>query len=319
MLWLAGLMGLMAVGAVTFVETGTDDDESDLTQLGNDSNEGDASLNDVLTGTDQSDVIDGGAGDDQIGGGDGADTLHGGTGNDDVYGGDDDDDLFGDEGDDTLHGQNGDDAIFGGDDADTFYGNNDDDVLHGGAGNDTLQGSEGDDLLFGDDDDDALQGGLDNDTLDGGMGEDTLFGGWGDDALSGIIDDPDADGIQDIDGLDFLNGGGGDDQITAGNLDVVTTGEGADEVILGDWITEGNSATITDFDALEDSIVLVWDDAQGDEPEIALEADPEDDSLIQVLMDGVAVATLDADSELDISDIALIPQSVAASTGIAGL
>lgn len=174
-------------------------------------------------------------------------------------------------------------------------------------------------MISGDLGADALQGGLDNDTLSGGLGEDTLFGGWGDDQLNGVEDDTNVDGIQDTDDADFLNGGGGNDQILAGKDDIVTAGAGDDTIVLGDWITEGHAAQITDFNGDEDNILLVWDDAAGDEPTVGLQINPTNPDLIQILMNGTAVADLDAGSDIELSDIVLIAQSLAQTGFIANV
>jgi hypothetical protein len=310
MLWLAGLMGMMAVGAVTFFETNSSDDAADMSPetVG-------TPQDDILSGTNGNDNLLGGQGDDQIGGYNGEDTIDGGDGDDDLHGANGDDQLLGADGADTLHGEAGNDALYGGDDDDTLYGNNSNDTMHGGAGNDALQGSAGNDNLSGDIGSDALQGGLDDDTLSGGLGNDSLFGGWGNDLLNGVEDDTATAGIQDIDQADFLNGGGGDDTILAGQDDIVTAGAGNDTIVLGDWITEGHAAQIIDFNADEDSILLIWDDAAGDEPTIDLAPHPTDTDLTQILMDGEAVADVDADSHIVLTDIALIPQSLA-QTGV---
>jgi hypothetical protein len=197
----------------------------------------------------------------------------------------------------------------------SLYGNNLNDPMHGGAGNDALQGSAGNDNLSGDLGADALQGGLDNDTLTGGQGADTLFGGWGDDQLNGVEDDTSIDGIQDTDDADFLNGGGGNDQILAGQGDIVTAGTGNDTIVLGDWITEGHAAQITDFNGDDDTILLVWDDAAGDEPKVDLQINPTNPDLMQILMNGTAIADVDAGSDIELSDIVLVAQSIA-QTGV---
>jgi Ca2+-binding RTX toxin-like protein len=191
--------------------------------------------------------------------------------------------------------------------------------MHGGDGDDALQGSAGNDSLLGDSGADALQGGLDDDTLSGGQGADSLFGGWGNDVLNGVEDDTNIDGIQDIDDADYLNGGGGDDQILVGQGDIVTAGAGEDTIVLGDWITEGHAAEITDFDSEEDSILVVWDDAAGEEPGVELQLHPDDPGLIQILLDGTAVADLDSASGIELEDIALVAQSLAQTGLIANI
>ncbi|KEJ97321.1 Hemolysin-type calcium-binding repeat-containing protein [Pseudosulfitobacter pseudonitzschiae] len=341
MLWLAGFMGLMAVGAVSFVdmsasEDGTDadadplesmtqeapriGDDIDVTATGPAEPEVGSSDASILIGVDTTETMTGTESDDQIGGYDGDDTIHGGSGDDDIYGMDGDDTLDGDAGDDTLHGGDGRDLVHGGSDDDTLYGHNGDDTLSGDDGNDMLQGSQGDDLLMGDDGNDALHGGLDDDTLDGGAGADTLFGGWGDDVVIGLNHDADTGEIKDGDDKDFLNGGGGDDVIVAGSEDVVTAGDGADTIVMGDWIEAEKSVEIVDFDATDDSIVLVWNDSDaGPEPVITLQPDATDADIVHVLMDGITVADITGGATLTLGDIALIPLSAAQTSGIAGL
>jgi hypothetical protein len=124
-----------------------------------------------------------------------------------------------------------------------------------------------------------------------------------DDILSGTV------------GEDALDGGAGDDQIIAGQNDIVTTGTGNDTVVLGDWITEGHTAQIMDFNCEEDNILLVWDDANGEEPTVDLQPNPTNPNLIQILMNGTAVADVDAGSDIELSDIVLIAQSLA-QTGV---
>ena len=123
MLWLAGLMGLMTVGAVSFVDmSGQDDDAQgdapqpekladDAPRIGDDFN---LNANDpvgfrdasIIVGNDDAETLTGTGDDDddQIGGYDGEDTIHGGDGDDDIHSMDGDDALSGDAGDDTLHG-----------------------------------------------------------------------------------------------------------------------------------------------------------------------------------------------------------------------
>ena len=193
-------------------------------------------------------------------------------------------------------------------------------MIHGDDGDDTLYGSAGDDQLFGDAGDDALLGGLDDDALDGGTGNDTLFGGWGDDTLNGLVDDPGTIGISDSDTSDYLNGGGGDDLILTGQGDIVTAGEGADQIVLGDWIAGGQAAEIMDFEGSDDSLLFVWDDTtpDADVPEISVEVNPENTGQVQIFMGGQIIATLRSDSMIDAADISLIPLSSAQTLGLTG-
>lgn len=355
MLWLAGLMGLMAVGAVTFVDPQSGDAEEDdfadpasapgtiaATHDADPTEEfvpednfepdydprggDDAVLLDpydpeqaqyvtLISGTQGNDLLDGTEDDDNIGGDDGPDLVSGADGDDELRGDAGDDTLNGDAGNDTLHGQNGVDLMHGGEDDDILFGHNENDDLFGDAGNDALQGSAGHDRLDGGEGDDTLNGGLDDDTLIGGAGADALFGGWGNDVLSGLMRN--AKGGDD-DAGDFLNGGGGDDSILAGSGDIVTAGDGADEIVLGDWLASGEAATIMDYVAEDDNLVLVWDDSMADsfEPEITLSVDPDIADQTLIWMDGSLVATVNS-SDLLPGDIALIPLSTATQVGLA--
>jgi hypothetical protein len=266
MLWLAGLLGVMAVGAVGVFDMDGDSDETQDDEL---DGELDAD-EDTAADTDTPDDADADSGDT-------------------IYASGLDDTINGSNSDDSLHGQNGDDSIDGGDGNDTLFGNEGDDTLSGGAGNDALQGSNGNDVAQGGAGDDAIQGGLGDDTLSGGAGNDSLFGGWGNDIINGVQDDSATQGITDIDDSDFLNGGDGDDVIIAGNDDIVTPGDGADTIIGGSWIADGQAMQIIDFNAEDDNILLVYED-DADVPDITLQPDPDDATITQVLMDGVAVA-----------------------------
>lgn len=315
MLWLAGLMGLVAVSAAVYVDVGEGDDNDEVISPSDDLVEGQGN---IISGSDDDDVLTGSDNGDQIGGYDGDDIIDAGDGDDDAHGADGDDTLRGGAGNDSVHGDDGNDDINGGIGDDSLMGHNDDDVLRGGEGNDSLQGSDGDDQLFGDEGDDALQGGLGNDTLDGGVGEDTLFGGWGSDTINGIVDDDHIAGIQDIDTRDYLNGGGGDDVILTGQDDIVTSGEGADQIVLGDWFTQGHAAQIMDFTPNDDSLVFIWDDSAPDAepPEVSIVTDPENPGDLQIMMGDMVVAHVTGDTPLDIADISLIPLSSAYSTGL---
>ena len=247
---------------------------------------------------------------------DGDDVLTGNALADVMFGGEGKDVLNGLEGADSLHGEDGNDVLSGGDGDDTLFGNNADDTLHGDAGDDALQGSAGNDVLDGGTGDDVVQGGLDDDTLSGGLGADSLFGGWGNDLVNGVVDNPDTAALDDTDGADFLNGGSGDDTVIAGIGDIVTAGDGADDIVLGDWIPEGGAASIVDFDGADDNILLVYDDAE-ETPEVTVQAAPDNPADAQVLMDGVVVANVFGGAGLAASDIVMMPLSLAQASGMA--
>ncbi|NJP10105.1 MAG: hypothetical protein HC866_12010 [Leptolyngbyaceae cyanobacterium RU_5_1] len=152
--------------------------------------------------------------------------------------------LFGTQLNETIQGLDGNDHLFGLNGDDSLEGGNNDDYLDGGSGNDTLFGNTGNDHLFA---------GLGNDSLDGGSGRDWLNGGVGNDVLLGS------------DGNDTLQGSSA---LTAGEIDLLTGGGGADTFVLGSFLdmlyddqntaTDGTAdyALITDFNPSQDVIQL---------------------------------------------------------------
>jgi Ca2+-binding RTX toxin-like protein len=180
----------------------------------------------------------------------------------------------------------------------------------GGAGDDSLVGSEGDDMLDGGAGADALHGDLGDDALRGGADHDTLFGGWGDDILSGFEDDPGTDGWNDTDVSDYLNGGGGDDLITAGAGDIVTGGAGADTILLGEWLSADHQAQILDFKPDEDTLMIVFNDLAGAEPDVDLAADPDNEGIQHIMLNGVAIAAVNNAAGLNAGHITLIGSSL---------
>ncbi|MEI4233670.1 calcium-binding protein [Roseovarius sp. D22-M7] len=263
----------------------------------------------VTGGSDAADLLEGSAGPDQIGGYDGDDLIRGGGGDDVLHGAAGADEIAGGDGNDTLHGDGGDDALAGGRGDDQLFGHNDDDSLLGGAGDDTLQGGDGDDTLAGGAGDDALNGGLGDDRLHGGPGQDTLFGGHGADTIIGVGFDPEGEAMEDAEGRDYLNGGSGEDLILAGRDDIVTTGAGADSVILGDWLGAEHQAEILDFAPDEDSLLVVYDDTAGAEPEVTLEPDGENPDHQRLLLNGEAITLIANADGLTLDHVSLLPQS----------
>jgi hypothetical protein len=205
-------------------------------------------------------TIDGGEGNDAIFGGSGADLINAGAGNDQVYGVEGADVINGGDGADTMYGQDGDDRIDGGDGIDKLYGGIGSDSLVGGAGDDflydqesgsdTLQGGLGNDTLntFSGTGNKSLDGGEGSDSLTGGTGSDTLVGGAGDDFLMDQSTGADSllGGAGDDDlnvytgtGNKFLDGGDGNDTLSAGTgSDTLLGGAGNDE--LNAYESSGN-------------------------------------------------------------------------------
>lgn len=227
---------------------------------------------DTLLGNDGADFIAGGGGNDILKGGNGNDILDGGTENDQLNGDFGDDLLYGGTGVDTLNGNFGNDYLFGG---------ADNDKLNGGAGSDALDGGAGSDILI--DSDNSFNYGAINtehDELIGGLGNDTFYGGydlmWGGDGndtfnvknqgkvLAGTGNDT-ISLINANAGLSsWLNGGIGDDTITAGSgNDVLISGYGKDTLKGG----SGN-----------DSYVITFDDIITDKGEVGPGADTVIDS-----------------------------------------
>ena len=167
-------------------------------------------------------------------------------------------------------------------------------------------------MLFGNPGDDILLGGLGNDVLTGGPGADTLFGGWDDDIVDGIA----GEGADT--GQDFLNGGGGNDTIIAGPRDIVTAGEGADDIIFRGLGTESSPSSILDFENSKDSLVLIWDEERSDgiQPVIEIAPDPSDPRQNLVFMDSFMVATVKSDGILLVSDISVVPLKDAINAGL---
>ncbi len=351
MLWLAGLLGVFAVGAFSFVDTGSsaDDGENDGTLNDTGAENGDLATDagtgaedigldlapqhvsipgegdieqpmvsdQIIAGGTGNDDLAGGSGNDQINGYAGDDGLFGGAGNDDMHGNVGQDTLVGGADTDTLHGEDGQDALLGGPGNDSLFGHNDSDLIIGGGGNDELNGGTGNDVLRGGDGNDALLGGQDNDFLSGGAGADTLMGGWGNDVLSGLHD-PSANSDGPESDVDYLNGGGGDDTIMAGAGDIVTSGDGFDDIFLGDLNTGGDAVQIVDYNAEQDNLVLVWDHANNPDPNVEVVADEQNPDLSTIFVNGVEVASVSGSGPVDASDIVLVDRSdpdMAALTG----
>ncbi|MDF1729194.1 MAG: calcium-binding protein [Sulfitobacter sp.] len=313
MFFLAGLMGLLTVSAVAYVDImGADPEEEPML----DDQSGLDPLINLVEGSDAAENIQTEGDMDRIGGGAGADSIEAGAGNDEARGDEGDDLIAGGSGDDSLSGGDGDDSLWGDAGDDSIAGHNNNDLIEGGLGDDHLNGSAGDDSLDGAEGADRLHGGLGDDSLTGGSGADLLFGGWGDDTLDGVRGDrgPNAHLLP-----EFLNGGGGDDQILAGSSDVVTSGAGDDDIYLFDT-AGGQAIEITDYTPQEDALLFVWDDSQGADlpPDIQVLPDPEGTGQLQVWADDTLVAQVTGfHGVLEVTDIALVPQSLLVSLGFA--
>ncbi|MEL6884781.1 MAG: hypothetical protein AAFP87_09755 [Pseudomonadota bacterium] len=206
-------------------------------------------------------------------------------------------------GDDTVFADAGDDVLLLGDGNDRAFGEEGEDIVIGGAGDDFLRGSADDDMLYGDAGEDTLFGDVGNDLLDGTdiLDTDALFAAAQEAVENGtVLTEAEFLSFFDFDNetgeADTLNGGVGSDILIAGSNDVVTTGTGQDEVDLGEWITPGEPAVITDFKLGKDSLVFSY---EGDAPPNVFLTE-QDDGTVTVETDEGIVAILQG---LDFQDV----------------
>lgn len=89
-----------------------------------------------------------------------------------------------------------------------------------------------------------------------------------------------------------------------------------DTLAFDGWIAEGQTAQIMDYESFDDSVVLIWDDTDPGkaEPEVTLSDDPENDAVTLILMDGIAVASVNSGDML-VDDIVVVPLSTAEAGG----
>lgn len=210
---------------------------------------------DTLTGSTADNQLSSGDGDDRLSGGGGRDTMIGGAGRDSMFGGDGDDSLDGGLGIDNLSGQAGNDTLQGG-------GGHD--YIDGGTGSDTvvygpdrwdrntygpeldpwhvevnlIQGkarftepgyapetlvsienaitANGNDTLIGDESANRFEGGQGINVIQGNGGDDTLIGGYTSSARNvGWLDLIQPTGWHTAYG-EFIDGGAGNDLIQSG-------------------------------------------------------------------------------------------------------
>lgn len=283
---LLALLGIGAVGGLTFGLDDNDDDNAGSTpSTPDDEDEGqnpdNTDGNDLLQGAMTDDTLTGGDGDDRLIGLGGDDQVSGDAGADHISGDDGDDTLAGGDGDDGVYGGAGGDIALGGAGNDDVWGGSDADLLVGGEGEDTMNGASGDDVLIGTQTD--LEDGSVSDFIaglstDGITDPEQAF-------LSSLgLSGPGADG----DAGDQMNGGTGDDTMLLGSEDTATGGDGNDFFLLGDWIQAGRAAEILDFNPDEDMLAFTY---EGDTaPEVSVTDDGAGNAIVSA--DGQVIANV---------------------------
>lgn len=203
------------------------------------------------------------------------------------------------EGDDTvLSGAGADNVNLGsGDDVygtDTRVIHRDDDVQSFPEPDDAIP--VGDTLVRGDD----LEQG--NDTVAGGAGDDAISDNFGANLINGQQGDDfivTVDDARDMGTADTVKGGSGQDTLIVDEGDLVTTGAGADQVVIETYsgVVDGyDLITITDFIAGQDALSVQGDaellrpGSNGTSP-VSLQ-EPDDESGTLVLINGIPVAHL---------------------------
>jgi len=203
---------------------------------------------------------------------------------------------------DLILGSLGNDDIIKGTDTHTIGGGDGDDRILASGSEDRVFGGAGDDYLA------ARNGG----TLVGGLGNDTMVAqGANPDVTTtmiGTVLEIEDGNLVDLDtGRDVMSSSEADTVMVAGSSDVANLGSGEDTVVLGDWVDD-DAVLIRNFDASEDAIVLVYDDA-GPAPEIAFARNDLSADQTTVLMDGAVVAHVTSGEALSLDDIRLVPLS----------
>ncbi|MGI8461753.1 MAG: calcium-binding protein [Solirubrobacterales bacterium] len=148
-----------------------------------------------------------------------------------------------------LFGQDGEDLLGGGSRADILHGGNSDDLLSGGDGRDVLLGDDQEDILAGGEGADRLDGGPDDDLVDyrvlgrgakRGVDLDLRGGtvggaGAGDRIVSieGAFASPLDDTVVGNGALNFVDGGGGDDDLGGGAERDALLGSAGDDLLDG--------------------------------------------------------------------------------------
>jgi Ca2+-binding RTX toxin-like protein len=191
-----------------------------------------------IVGTKAHDVIAARSGDNVIYGMGGNDTICGGGGDDRIYGDRGNDTILGESGEDTIVGERGSDDLDGGAGADRILGETGNDEIDGEGGDgDEVDGGPGDDSVDGGPGDfDIVVGGVGNDQVDGGSGAHDIgsYAGVGGpvsiDPGSGAVSGAEQ---EQVDGIEDLLGGSGDDSLTGSTSPNRLDGGAGDDNLVG--------------------------------------------------------------------------------------
>ena len=104
---------------------------------------------------------------------------------------------------------------------------------------------------------------------------------------------------------DFLNGQAGNDRLILGAGDQASGGDGEDEFVLQEWVSEGSVASIMDYDPTQDQLVVVYDAAIHTDPVLTIEPNAGGTGQ-SILIDGAKVAVVNG-AKVSLSDIRLVP------------
>lgn len=92
----------------------------------------------------------------------------------------------------------------------------------------------------------------------------------------------------------------------------------SEEVLVGDWVSQGEPSEVISYRAETESLMLVWDDmaTSAKEPDVDVAPDPDDEDVMHVLMNDRSVAEVYGDPDLTAADVTLIPLSSALIVGL---
>ncbi|MBP0481538.1 hypothetical protein [Sagittula salina] len=153
-------------------------------------------------------------------------------------------------------------------------------------------------------------------TMAGGAGPDGSFDGRDGNVLSTV--ERAADG-EDTDGKDFANVGDSHDTITAGMSGVAHAVAGADMAVQGreNALVVAGPSGVADFDRAEDQLLIVYDDSGGAaEPELEIRISATDPAMSEIVLDGLVLTVLPTQDAPALDALVLVGESVAAALAL---